>query len=161
MGCCPEGLIDWDGVYQTIQPHATFAAGVLFGVAWWVWADALLYSIAVGGASFSPLTLVPGLVATAAVVLMNFVSREEVMADYLDEAATMRAKLVLMVSYLVSLGAIGAAVGLLVHDHTQGGKDLWVGASGVLQSCLVVASGLLCWFFHSASDSPGMGYGYI
>ena len=30
------GLIDWDGVYQTVQPHATFAAGVLFGVAWWV-----------------------------------------------------------------------------------------------------------------------------
>lgn len=60
----------------------------------WVWADALLYSIAVGGASFSPVTLVPGLVATAAVVLMNFVSREEVMADYLDEAATVRGEAV-------------------------------------------------------------------
>lgn len=43
-----------------------------------------------GRSSFSPLSLLPGLVATAAVVLMNFVSREDVIADGLDDAATVR-----------------------------------------------------------------------
>ncbi|GLC37281.1 Transmembrane protein 50B [Pleodorina starrii] len=160
MGCLPEGLIDWDAVYSTIQPHATFAAGVLFGVAWWIWGDAQLYSMSVGHSSFSPLTLIPGLVATAAVVIMNFVSREEVRQDALDDADAMRAKLVLLLSYLISLGAICGAVVLLVQAH-QGGKDMWVGASGVLQCCLVLASGLLCWFFHAGEEAALGGYGYL
>ncbi|PNH00117.1 hypothetical protein TSOC_014074, partial [Tetrabaena socialis] len=88
MGCLPEGLIDWEAIYARVQPHATFAAGILFGVAWWVWADALLYSIVIGHSSFSPLTLIPGLVATVAVGLMNCVSREDVGQDAMDEAAT-------------------------------------------------------------------------
>ncbi|KAG2489826.1 hypothetical protein HYH03_011629 [Edaphochlamys debaryana] len=158
MGCLPESC-DWDAVYAAVQPHATFSAGVLFGIAWWVWADALLYSVAVAGSSFAPMTLLPGLVATGAVVLMNCVSREEVVADYLDEAATMRAKLLLLLSYLISLGAIGASVWLLVQDQ-QRGSDLWVGASGVLQTCLVLTAGMLCWFFH-ASEESSLGYAYI
>ncbi|GIL78709.1 hypothetical protein Vretimale_390 [Volvox reticuliferus] len=115
--------------------------------------------MSVGHSSFSPLALIPGLVATAAVVLMNFVSREELQDDYLDDAATMRAKLLLLLSYLVSLGALAGAVVLLVQAH-QGGKDMWVGASGVLQCCLVLASGLLCWFFHAGGNSS-LGYGYL
>ncbi|GIL45373.1 hypothetical protein Vafri_2624 [Volvox africanus] len=159
MGCLPECLIDWDAIYSAFQPHATFAAGILFGVAWWIWGDAQLYSMSVGHSPFAPLSLIPGLVATAAVVLMNFVGREEVRDDYLDDAATMRAKLLLLLSYLVSLGAIAGAVVLLVQAH-QGSKDMWVGASGVLQCCLVLASGLLCWFFH-AGESSSLGYGYL
>ncbi len=53
-----------------------------------MWGDALLYSVAVGGQPFSPMSLVPGAVATAAVLLMNCVSREELQHEYLDDAGT-------------------------------------------------------------------------
>ncbi|GFR45583.1 hypothetical protein Agub_g6977 [Astrephomene gubernaculifera] len=167
MGCLPSGLVDWDAVYSAIQPHATFAAGVLFGLAWWIWGDALVVSIALHGASFAPLSLLPGLGATAAVLLMNCVSRQEVAGEYLDEAATTRAKLLLLLSYLVSLGSLAGAVALLLAGAAGGGRaggggggDTWVGASGVLQCCLVLASGMLCWFFH-AEDSQLGGYSYL
>lgn len=32
--CLPEGVLDWDSIYSAVQPYATFAAGVLFGLAW-------------------------------------------------------------------------------------------------------------------------------
>ncbi|KXZ41095.1 hypothetical protein GPECTOR_805g32 [Gonium pectorale] len=156
MGC---GFVDWDAVYTAVRPHATFAAGVLFGVAWWVWGDALAHSVAVGGASFSPLSLIPGLVATVAVGLMNCVGRGEVTGEYVDDAEATRARLLLFLSYLVSLGAIGGAITLLVQA-AQAGKDMWVGASGVLQCCLVLASGMICWFFHAGEESS-LGYAYL
>ncbi len=32
--------------------------------------------------------------------------------------------------------------------------------SGVIQCCLVLGSGMLCWFFH-ATEEGALGYGYL
>lgn len=157
--CWSRGLIEWDRVYDALKPYATFTAGAIFGLGWWVWADALLYSVAVGHHAFRVPTLIPGLVATAAAAMMNTVSRDDVDATYADDGTVMRSKLVLLLSYMTSLGAIGGAISLLVMAQQAGG-DLWVGASGILQCCLLLASGMLCYFFHDA-DSNSSGYGYL
>lgn len=90
---CPR-VIDWDYVYEKVQPNAIFIAGIIFGIAWAVWADAIVYSIAILHASFNAVYVLPGLVATVAVGLMNCVSREDLEYAYNDDAAVMRSKLV-------------------------------------------------------------------
>lgn len=86
--------VDWDSVYERVQPFSVFVAGALFGLAWWLWADAIAVSIALQHASFNPLSVLPAIAATVAVCIMNCVSREDVEHAYNDDAYVMRSKLV-------------------------------------------------------------------
>lgn len=54
-------------------------AGALFGAAWWVVADAIVYSKSILGGDVPWVFLVPGFAATLALILMNLVSREELL----------------------------------------------------------------------------------
>ena len=55
----------------------SFYAGALFGAAWWVLADAIVYSKAILDANIPWTYLIPGVAGTLALVFMNLVSREE------------------------------------------------------------------------------------
>lgn len=73
--------------------------------------------------------MLPGLkcILWAALMCGYFVRTRPLRVLALATVTQMRAKLLLLLSYLVSLGAIAGAVTLLVQAQ-QHGKDMWVGA---------------------------------
>ena len=80
--------IDWDSIHASFKPYAAFVAGLLFGAAWWCWADAVTYSVAIAGSPFNALWLLPGCGATLAILVMNCVTRDELDHDLsFNEAA--------------------------------------------------------------------------
>lgn len=65
------------------------AGGALFGAGWWVFGDALVYHSSMLGLPFSAIWLLPGLIATLAIIVMNTVSHEDVTGNgYGDESVT-------------------------------------------------------------------------
>lgn len=73
------------------RPYSAFAAGTIFGIAWWLFADAVVYSAAMLNMPFNALWLLPGVIATVSILLMNTVTPDDVTSDtYGDEAATVR-----------------------------------------------------------------------
>jgi hypothetical protein len=85
----------------------------------------------------------PGFVATAALLMINAVRREELGFDPDGFAGQKRGWLLL--SYLVCFGAVGWAVaGLLVY-FDKPGHDTYTGVAGVLQCVLIVAAALTFW----------------
>ncbi|MEW5308827.1 MAG: hypothetical protein WDW38_000757 [Sanguina aurantia] len=157
---CRCGVIDWSMIHGICQPHATMVAGLLFGVGWWVWADSVVYGTSVLNERFNPVTLLPGIVATFAIIIMNLIGRDDVSSEtYNDDAALCRSRTFLFMTYLASLGAIGGSVAILLAAK-QREEHLWVGASGVIQCVSILGSGMLTWFFHSAEQS-NYGYSYM
>lgn len=148
-----ERLHDW------FKGVAVFTAGILFGAGWWIWGDAITVAVA-SGAPFPPLSLAPGLIATLAILVMNCVPRSEVSSDnvYGDDATLCRNRLTLFIAYTFSVAAVATAVGLLLNLKAQQ-ADLYLGAAGIVQACLVVAAGCVCWFFRDGDG--GMDYGYM
>uniref|UniRef100_A0A7R9VEK8 Transmembrane protein 50A n=1 Tax=Chlamydomonas euryale TaxID=1486919 RepID=A0A7R9VEK8_9CHLO len=159
----------WETTHEAMQPYSAFAGGAIFGAGWWIFGDALVYHAAVLGLPFSVAWLVPGVLATLAIVVMNSVSHEDVSGEgYGDDSTTCRSRVVLMLSYFLSMGAVAAAVALLVAEKHKSGDagpdatpaDMWMGASSVISVCLICASGLVTWLFHS-SDNNGYSYMYM
>lgn len=71
------------------RPYSAFAAGTIFGIAWWLFADAVVYSAAMLNMPFNALWLLPGVIATVSILLMNTVTPDDVTSNtYGDEAAT-------------------------------------------------------------------------
>lgn len=60
----------------------------------------------------------------------------------------------LLFAYLVSLAALVASVGLLLHQR-QAGEDMWLSSASVAQAALVLASGLVYWLLVPGSESDG------
>lgn len=81
----------WTAFKAWFQPYCTFVSGILFGVGWAVWADAVV--VAKVQSLQLPaimILLIPGLVATLAIVMMNCVDKGELENDYNDEVTTVR-----------------------------------------------------------------------
>ncbi|KAL6760463.1 hypothetical protein V8C86DRAFT_2552659 [Haematococcus lacustris] len=152
-------------VLERFKPAAMYTSGLLFGVGWWVWGDSIAVA-AVHGAAFDPLHLIPGLVATLAVLVMSCSPRSELNDSvYGDDASVCRTRLTLLVSYIFAVVAIVASVVLLLRVNAGGDPALdptqqWVGAAGIIQSCLVVGSGIVGWYFKAGGEDAGYSYGY-
>jgi hypothetical protein len=95
----------------------------------------------------------PGIVATAALVLINLVSRADVAeaAASGEEGAEARARAWLLLSWLLAFAAVGGAVAVLLA--TAGAA---VGVASVVQSALVLAAALVFWSWRS--DGGGGDY---
>lgn len=69
------------------------SVGALFGAAWWVLVDAITYSQGVLHKGFPWTYVLPGCVATLALISMNLVSREElsqISEDSYEEGSAVR-----------------------------------------------------------------------
>jgi hypothetical protein len=68
-----------------------------------------------------------------------------------------RARLWLLVSFVLAFGAVAGSVGVLVSS-TAAGSFVAVGVASVLQCGLLLASALLFWAFRSGGDNAGYSY---
>ena len=101
-----------------------------------------------------PLWWLPGVTATLSIVMVNAVRRGE-LSGYDTDGFQGQKRLWLLLSYLVSFGALGWAVaGLLVY-FAKPGHDAWTGAAGVLQCVLIVGSGLTYWVTRGPHEPLG------
>ena len=72
-----HGDIDWEWFQQNGRKWSPVISGALFGAAWWVWADALVYEHVEAGSPPPFKYNWPGIIATIALVLINLVSRDD------------------------------------------------------------------------------------
>ena len=86
------------------------------------------------------------MLATLALLMVNAVRREDLRAGGFDPEGVLGQKRAwLLLSYLVSFGALGWAIaGLLTYFHAPG-RDAWTGVAGVAQCVLITAAALLFW----------------
>eukprot|EP00195_Chlamydomonas_chlamydogama_P004764 CAMPEP_0202897068 /NCGR_PEP_ID=MMETSP1392-20130828/5925_1 /ASSEMBLY_ACC=CAM_ASM_000868 /TAXON_ID=225041 /ORGANISM="Chlamydomonas chlamydogama, Strain SAG 11-48b" /LENGTH=120 /DNA_ID=CAMNT_0049582621 /DNA_START=85 /DNA_END=444 /DNA_ORIENTATION=- len=116
----------WEDTYSFLKPYSAFLGGLVYGAGWWLLGDAVTYAMAILHSNFNILWLIPGLVATVAIIVMNTTSKEDVVDSYGDDAAMCRSRVVLMLSYLLSLCAIVGSVALLLSEKQKEEQgDLW------------------------------------
>eukprot|EP00210_Caulerpa_lentillifera_P006371 g6086.t1 len=85
---------------------------------------------------------------------MSIVQREE-MGDYdpFDDFAERRTRLWLLISYLLSFGAVLGSVIILISDYALKDINIWPGVACVLQVAFVLASGLVFYLSKLTTDS--------
>ncbi|GAX83269.1 hypothetical protein CEUSTIGMA_g10695.t1 [Chlamydomonas eustigma] len=159
----PSSSQCFDATFEVCKPYSSFVGGLVFGAGWWIFGDALCYRTAMLQLSLNPLWLLPGLVASIAIAIMNTVSKDDISSDtYGDEAATCRSRLILMFSYFMCMAAVcGGVAILLVEQSKVDHRDLWIGASTIIQVCLISAAGLVSWVFQTSEAEGSGGYSYM
>jgi hypothetical protein len=119
-------------------------AGALFAAGWSLFIDACLMH---GKLSF--LHWLGGVLATLSALFLNLVSRHDLAgsADFYGDGGQKRIRAYLLCVYVISFAALAVSVGVLVHDGKDDGNDLWPGIATVLQTTLILASGMV--FFNT------------
>ncbi|GMH44975.1 hypothetical protein BSKO_12932 [Bryopsis sp. KO-2023] len=154
---CPDAFWDTVGTFweDKAKEYGPVMSGMLFGCGWWMWMDAVLVN---GKDHHIPaVQFFPGIIATLAVIVMSCISREDVREyDPFDDDAMCRSRFWLLISYILSLGAVVGGVWMLVQDYaTKDGVDIWPGVAGLCQVFMVLASGLVFFLSRTSSDSGG------
>jgi len=145
----PESLAFWK---ERAHQYGPGLSGALFGAGWWFWLDAI-------GSADQKVPFVqylPGFVATLALLMINAVRREELQEyDAFDEGVFCRSRTWLFLSYVVSFGAVTAAVWVLLQDYAlnEAATQTWPGVAGLFQVTLILAAALL--FFVSRTPAEG------
>mmetsp|Transcript_28183 Transcript_28183/g.78904 ORF Transcript_28183/g.78904 Transcript_28183/m.78904 type:complete len:166 (-) Transcript_28183:121-618(-) len=135
---------------------ASIAAGVIFGIAWWVYIDGAAYgncykrdaagdcvadSVASKAAGYHWL---PGLGVTIAFIMINGMKWEELSGDSLggdDSAIASKARCWLIAAMLIGLGCIAAALFIMVEVFVRGDSlTEWTGISVFVQCLLIFLS---------------------
>lgn len=122
--------LDLSAFHSAIQPYSSVVAGGMFGAAWSFFADAVAYNGAIEHRHFSILFVLPGLVATLALLVMNSIPRSDI-GESADEETQSRSKCVLLVSYLLAVGAVVGSVAVLISGR-QKSQDVWLETVSVL-----------------------------
>lgn len=101
----------------------------------------------------------PGIIATVALILINVVPRDALteISGGMDRGAETRARLWLLVSFLIAFAAVGGSIAVLIATSGLTGLAS-VGVGSVLQCGLILASALLFWGFRTGDNS---GYDYL
>eukprot|EP00192_Tetraselmis_astigmatica_P015197 CAMPEP_0117673810 /NCGR_PEP_ID=MMETSP0804-20121206/14682_1 /TAXON_ID=1074897 /ORGANISM="Tetraselmis astigmatica, Strain CCMP880" /LENGTH=162 /DNA_ID=CAMNT_0005482595 /DNA_START=348 /DNA_END=836 /DNA_ORIENTATION=- len=154
-----EGVVDWDGITDVCHQFSAGVAGALFGAGWWVQADALIVQhLTEAGPGASFLFQIPGVLATLSMVMINLTRREDLQnPDMLSEGVECRLKLWLFLSYCMAFGSLFGAVWVL-FTCKDAGEHLWLGTAGVIQTVLIVASGLVMWLLRAPSEDYSFGF---
>mmetsp|Transcript_13159 Transcript_13159/g.25116 ORF Transcript_13159/g.25116 Transcript_13159/m.25116 type:complete len:151 (-) Transcript_13159:193-645(-) len=144
---------------ESLQKWGAGLSGGIFGAGWWVWLDA----IATSSTKVPGDRWVPGIIATVALLMINSVRRENLRAyDPFDDGSDCRMRFWLFISYVVSFSSLVAAVWVLIQHYASNpgvttSQDMWPGVAGVIQSTLILGSGLLFWLSRAPRYSP---YGF-
>lgn len=74
-----HGDLDWEWFGSVARKWGPVLAGGLFGAAWWIWADALVYERVAHSASPPFKYNWPGILSTLALILINVISRDDML----------------------------------------------------------------------------------
>lgn len=136
---------------ERFHDYGATVSGALFGAAWWIWVDAVAVARAKGFGVVPADHYIPGFIATLALMMINGVRREDLTSsDPYDDGVGCRARAWLLISYIVSFASLTGAVWVLIqhyanNDAVTSAEQMWPGVAGVVQSVLIVASGLVLW----------------
>ena len=131
-----------------LNEYGTGVSGALFGAGWWVWIDAV--TCAYRKIPFAH--HLPGIIMTLSIVLINCVGKGELSNTFGNQSS--RAKLWLLVSYVISMAALIGSLWSLAQKYAPT-PHAWGGVAGVLQCAFILAGGLMFWGVRGQSD-----YGY-
>ncbi|KAK9848556.1 hypothetical protein WJX84_001365 [Apatococcus fuscideae] len=129
-------------------------SGALFGAGWWFWVDAC----AASGVNIPFVQYLPGVVATLALIMINCIRRDELQEyDAFDEGVFFRSRFWLLMSYIVSIAAIGGSVAVLLKDYAldTSVQTAWPGVAGLCQTTLILGSALLFFVSRLPGDTDG------
>ena len=147
----PPGLRElWE---EKGHDYGVMGSGALFGAGWWFWLDAVCQN------PTPPLHHLPGVAATLAVVMINALDPDSD-SSYQDESAECQSRAWLLLSYLISFGAVVGAVLVLVtaaKDMNEG-DPIWTGVAAVLQCVLLLASGIFLFVTRAAAGLDSSGF---
>jgi len=128
---------------------ASLVAGVLFGVGWWLLGDAAGYAAMTEPKPVSGEYIIPGLLATLALILLNIWNWSDLTGGGLEPANASKAKVLLFVSVLLMLGALVGSLWILIQDYAQSSipdLSIWPGVAIVLQTFFIILSGIVLRF---------------
>ena len=163
-------------VWAKVKPAGMFLSGGLFGLGWFVAADALARSALVLHAPVPPTYALPGVVATLALLLIVAVRRADLSSGgdgggMYDDGAGARARCALFLGYAMSFGAVSGAVVALVLARQQqeggggaggggggSGGDLWMPAAIVIQTAAIAGAAMMAFVSHGGEDEDEWGY---
>ncbi len=102
---------------------------------------------------------VPGVIATVALIMINMVPRSKIMdgdGSY-DDGSLTRARVWLLLSYVIAFASLVAAVWILIVHYENNaditGFQVWPGVAGVIQTVLINVSGLCWWSLRPSGES--------
>ena len=142
------------------KSYGPILSGALFGAGWWFWVDAVVCN-----AHKVPFDqYIPGIVATLALIMINCIRREELLAEYdaFDDGGFCRSRFWLFLSYVVSFASVVGAVWVLLQHYAlnpEQAGDVWPGVAGVFQVACILGSGLMFFVSRTPSDGGGGGGG--
>ena len=128
-----------------LNEYGTGVAGALFGAGWWVWIDAV--TCAYRKIPFAH--HLPGIIMTLSIILINCVGKGELSNTFGNQSQ--RAKLWLLVSYVISMAALIGSLWSLAQNYAPT-PHAWPGVAGVLQCAFILAGGLMFWGVRGQSD---------
>jgi hypothetical protein len=172
---------DANALWEKIRPVGMFLSGGLFGLGWFVAADALCRAALVLHAPVSPTYALPGVFASLALLLIVAVRRADLSSGgdggMYDDGAGARARCALFLGYALSFGAVSSSVVALVMARqgsggagsggggsgggsgpAAGSADLWMPAAIVIQTAAIAAAAMMAFVSHGGDDD-GDGWG--
>lgn len=158
-----SSALEW--AWQRVKPLGMFLSGALFGLGWFCAADALCRSAFVLRAPVPATYVLPGVVASLALLVVAAVRRSDVAADgggfsSFDEGAGARARCALFLGYALSFGSVSAGVvQLCLAKQRDDDADLWMPAAVVLQTALISAAAMLAFVSRDDDGADEFGYG--
>lgn len=156
--CIPvrDWLLSID-IEEAKRKYGPVAAGACCGAAWAVFAD--MVSTREGG-DFGAGQVLPGVGATVSALLLNMVHRDEISesSGSWDQQRAQRVKVFLLLCYILSAASALAAVFVMasVLPPDRRSTD---GVAVILQTVLMLGSGLIFFKTRASEEDDGSGYG--
>jgi len=156
--CIPvrDWLLSID-IEEAKRKYGPVVAGACCGAAWAVFAD--MVSTREGG-DFGAGQVLPGVGATVSALLLNMVHRDEISesSGSWDQQRAQRVKVFLLLCYLLSAASALAAVFVMasVLPPDRRSTD---GVAVILQTVLMLGSGLIFFKTRASEEDDGSGYG--
>ena len=122
-------------------------AGILFGVSWLLWIDAISFSAKEYNQAVDGAYWIPGILQTISLFMINFINWELIAGDGLfDEGGNMRARLWVFVSFVFAFGGLIGAIWILVQEINEPSWEqgsVQPAVMGLLQNIFIFAASLI------------------
>ncbi|KYQ89558.1 transmembrane protein [Tieghemostelium lacteum] len=140
-------------------------AGLIFGVAWFLWIDGHVYENTrlyheedYKGPTIQWIYYLPGIFATLALVMSNIVHIESLSSSSFltNEDGVNKIRIWLFISFAISFGCVAASIwimaGVFMPPHNTNTAAQWPGIALMLQNILIFISSLILVYSKTHKD---------
>ena len=130
------------GAGEVNQKKATslsLIAGVVFGIAWWIYVDGSAIDSTASGYHW-----LPGVGSTIAFVMINAMHWPDLTDD--EGSTAVKARAFLIVAMMLGIGCIAAALIIMLKVFVNGSANTWTGVALLVQNVLIFVSSFVMRF---------------